>query len=133
MEEEVEIIPIEALAPDVEEAVDEPEQPSEQPMPADDGGWDLAASYALYEELRARVIGAPVAISQPRAIPTPPAAPELPLVDISELLYRGRAALERADQVQRAIRSAVSAAKPMTTIQPMVDELLDLVELAIAD
>jgi hypothetical protein len=62
-----------------------------------------------------------------------PVRPELPVVDIAELLYRGRTALERADQVQRAIRSAVSAARPMSTIQPLVDELLDLVELAIAD
>jgi hypothetical protein len=61
------------------------------------------------------------------------ATPELPVVAIEDLLYRGRSALERADQVQRAIRSAVSAARPMTTIQPLVDELLDLVELAIAD
>jgi hypothetical protein len=127
---DTDVVPIEALAPDDEEAVGPLEQ-LEQPAPASDGGWDLAASYALYEELRSRVAGTIPAA--PHALPHIPAAPELPLMEISDLLYRGRAALERADQVQRAIRSAVSAAKPMTTIQPLVDELLDLVELAIAD
>lgn len=103
--------------------------------------WDLASSYALYEELLANggraaaaVAVAPAPVAAPeRLAPAEPAPAELPVVEIDELLYHGRAALLRAGQVQRAIRSAVSAAKPMSTIQPLVEELLDLVELAVSD
>jgi chemotaxis protein histidine kinase CheA len=172
--DEPEIVPIEALAPSDDDIVpiesleyDQPESlvPVEV-SPGVDGDWDLAASYALFEELRDRVsvatAPAPAPVRPPApapaappirpvAAPTPPVPPpapalvpvrlpepepveaELPVVEIAELLYHGRSALERADQVQRAIRSAVSAAKPMSAIQPLMDELLDLVELAIAD
>jgi hypothetical protein len=106
-----------------------------------------------FEQLLAAVVAPAVTVAPARPVITPPAAvrppvatappaagaasaptaPEAPVVEITELLYRGRAALERADQIQRAIRSAVSAARPMSSIQPLVDELLDLVELAVAD
>ncbi|HTS89523.1 MAG TPA: hypothetical protein VMG41_13610 [Gemmatimonadales bacterium] len=80
---------------------------------------------------------APASVVAPAPSPPPPPPrrpePEPEVVEITHLLYHGRAALERADQVQRAIRSAVAAAEPMSAIQPLVDELLDLVELAIAD
>jgi outer membrane biosynthesis protein TonB len=172
--DEPEIVPIEALAPSDDDIVPIESLEYDQPEPlvpvevsaGMDGDWDLAASYALFEELRDRVLVAPAPAAvpvrppvpapapapiPPMAAPTPPApaptpAPtpvrvpepepveaELPVVEIAELLYHGRSALERADQVQRAIRSAVSAAKPMSAIQPLMDELLDLVELAIAD
>jgi hypothetical protein len=158
------VVPIESLAPDEPDMAPTgrllPEAPAGVTVghprpgvrPAAAGvstdGWDLAASYVLFEELLAGAVATPapvisapvrpalVAPPTPRVAPPPaaiPSAPELPVVDIAELLYHGRAALERADQVQRAIRSAVSAARPMSTIQPLVDELLDLVELAIAD
>jgi len=94
---------------------------------------------AVVAPARPVVVTPPAAVAPARpVVVTPPAAvappePELPVVDFGELLYHGRSALERADQIQRAIRSAVSAARPMSAIQPLVDELLDLVELAIAD
>jgi hypothetical protein len=144
--DEPDVMPIELLAPEPTPSVPvEVPKPKERPAPAPAAvatdGWDLAASFLLFEQLLAELVAAPaVRVSTPArpVVVTPPAAvvpvqPELPLVDIAELLYHGRTALERADQVQRAIRSAVSAARPMSTIQPLVDELLDLVELAIAD
>lgn len=95
---------------------------STPPVAGDD--WDLAASYLRFEELVAGV----------GAVATVPAvAPEPPIVAIEELLYSGRAALQRADQVRRQLRSLSASAEPLSTIQPLVDELLDLVELAIAD
>jgi hypothetical protein len=134
------VIPIESRRPPVPPA---PVPAARTPVPAPPAdGWDLAASYARYEQLVAGPIlvgaAAPAPAPAAKPAPAPPAPvavakPELPVVAIEDLLYRGRSALERADQVQRAIRSAVSAARPMTTIQPLVDELLDLVELAIAD
>lgn len=113
-------------------------------------GWDLAASYTHYERL---VIGPAIAAPEPaaaaavaapvveppvvqRPVPAPPpaAAPaDTMVVEIGELCYRGRSALERADVVRREIRSALSTATPAAAIQPLVDELLDLVELALVD
>jgi hypothetical protein len=58
---------------------------------------------------------------------------EQPVVDISELLYHGRSALLRADQIRLVLRAAVAGTDSVKAIRPLVDELLDLVELAIAD
>mgnify|MGYP001195722252 FL=1 len=103
------VVPIEMLAPDADLA----------PTAAD--GWDIAASFSSYEAL---VAGLP-----PRT-----AAPlEEAVVGIETLLYQGRPALERANVVRREIRTAVAASTPMNTLRPLVDELLDLVELALAD
>ena len=97
------------------------------------------------------VVPAPVVAPPPAAAPTPiaaraPAAPpipvavappveaiEQPVVDISELLYHGRSALLRADQIRVVLRAAVARTDSVKAIRPLVDELLDLVELAIAD
>ncbi|MFN8651280.1 MAG: hypothetical protein U0133_05200 [Gemmatimonadales bacterium] len=82
----------------------------------------------------AAVIAAVAAAPAPAPEPEPePIAPEPMVIEIGELCYRGRAALERADVVRREIRSALSASAPPTAIQPLVDELLDLVELALVD
>ncbi|MDH5284118.1 MAG: hypothetical protein OEW80_09575, partial [Gemmatimonadota bacterium] len=69
-----------------------------------------------------------------------PAAPEPPrvtvpppdIVDITELLYRGPRALAEANRVRLQIRAAVASDHAPGTIQPLFDELLDLVELAAA-
>jgi chemotaxis protein histidine kinase CheA len=87
---------------------------------------------------------APVAAAPPARIPQPPPpapvaeAPymestEQPVVDISELLYHGRSALLRADQIRLVLRAAVAGTDSVKAIRPLVDELLDLVELAIVD
>ncbi|HSB52871.1 MAG TPA: hypothetical protein VLD58_00875, partial [Gemmatimonadales bacterium] len=125
-------------------------------------GWDLAASYGYFERLvagpavaepepvAAPAVVAPVAPA-PAPIPTPVMAPPAPapvaapapapapvaaepmVVEISELCYRGRSALERADVVRREIQTALSASTSPAAIQPLVNELLDLVELALVD
>ena len=60
------------------------------------------------------------------------ADPEAVTVAIESLCYRGRAALERAAAVrQRARRRARPAAPISTTIRPLLQELLDLVPLAL--
>jgi hypothetical protein len=136
---ESEIVPIESLAPD------EPEEPGV--LVAAHDGWDLAASYTSYEALlagpatsappaaRAAAFAAPAAAAASPRPTEPPSrrGAEPDVVDIGDLLYRGRTALERADQLRRVLRSAVSSDQPMSAIRPLVDELLDLVELAMAD
>lgn len=177
------VVPIESLAPEPE-PVPAP-RPVAAPLVAAAAavavsavtidGWDLAASYGLYEQLvagpaaapvapaamveepvvaaaveeepepeapveelpvAAPIMAAPIAAPEPEPEPEPEpvaVAPEPMVIDIGDLCYRGRAALERADVVRREIRTALSASVPPTAIQPLVDELLDLVELALVD
>jgi len=130
------IVPIESLLYDEEAIAPAVMAPVVAPVviaaaaaaaPAVGDDWDLAASYLRFEELVAGVAPAPAA----EVVPSLP--PEPPIVAIEELLYSGRAALQRADQVRRQLRSLSASAEPLSTIQPLVDELLDLVELAMAD
>lgn len=140
---EAEPVPIEALLAAPEAA---------------DGEWDLAAAYLEYEALAgirgqgqpdldalmgsSLVVSAPVAAPVMAAVPLPAAkvsavtarpieaAPELPVVDIATLCYSGREALERAAEVRRAIGELLGDAPPGPGIAPLLDELLDLVDLA---
>lgn len=87
------------------------------------------------EEIEAPLAEVPAAPAPLAAVMSPAAAPpagEPPVVDIFEICYRGRRALERADVVRREILS-LDVSTPRTSIQPLVDELLDLVELALVD
>jgi hypothetical protein len=60
-----------------------------------------------------------------------PAEPAV--VDIAALCYRGRSAVARAAEVRQQLRVVLGATVTPTAIQPLVDELADLVELALAD
>jgi len=51
--------------------------------------------------------------------------PELPLVPIDALLYRGQAAIERAIELREQIRRGGGQASPES-----LDEIFDLLELA---
>lgn len=162
-EDESNVVPIDSLAPDEPEAVAPVVVPiellaSEAPVAAaplmaaahaapaavaagERDDWDLAASFSLYEELvvaGARPVVVPVEAPVPRPEREPvmaaaPPAPETAILDIDDLLYHGRAALERADAVRREIRAIWSTSESTSAVQPLVEELLDLVELAIAD
>lgn len=141
---EAAVVPIETLAPD-EEVVAAPPAVAAAPaalITSARDSWDLAASFSLYEELIAgrpaagpTEIEAPVAPAlemEPVAVASAPAV-EAAILDIEELLYHGRSALERADAVRREIRALWSTSDSAGAVQPLVEELLDLVELAIAD
>lgn len=134
------IVPIESLAPDPEPSlVPEPAAPVAVAVVAavTVDGWDLAASWGHFEALVAGVaVAAPPAAAAPVVAPAPAVAPpaaEPEIVEIDALLYRGRAALERAEAVRRELRALDRQYYSPSTVQPLVDELLDLVELAIAD
>jgi hypothetical protein len=65
--------------------------------------------------------------------PTTPVAraPEEPaVVDITALTYRGRSALTRAAAVRLEIRDAMATHAAGAVLRPLVEELLDLVDLA---
>lgn len=137
------VVPIESLAP------------SEEPVVAAEE-FGIAGSFVTYHRLLIEVVagaasidallgvGAPTPAPAPRA-PTPaPAAPapmpritqpvsfepELPIVDIQELCYKGRGALVRAGQVRTEIRDAMASHAAGAVLRPLVEELLDLVDLA---
>ncbi len=132
------VVPIESLAPEAP-AIAAPIMATATAVARD--GWDLAASFSLYEELLiagapplAAPAGAPAQAPEPEpVVAAVPAVPEIAVLDIDELVYHGRAALERADAVRREIRALWSTSESTSAVQPLVEELLDLVELAIAD
>src|SRR4051812_4502687 len=56
-----------------------------------------------------------------------------PVISITTLCYRGHAALERANTVRQQIAAELERDAGLKTIQPLLQELLDLVPLALAD
>lgn len=107
-DDETDVVPIESLAPDIAA----PTEPS-----------PFEHSFSTYHAL----IGAG---ELPVAEPTPT---DIEVTPIDALLYRGRAALERADVVRRQLSVALKSDRPFPELEPLVSELIDLVPLALAE
>lgn len=60
-------------------------------------------------------------------------ATEEPAVAIASLCYRGHAALERANVVRHQINAELTRNASLDSLQPLLQELLDLVPLALAE
>jgi hypothetical protein len=58
---------------------------------------------------------------------------EEPAVAIGSLCYRGQAALERANVVRHQIQAQLTGNANLESLQPLLQELLDLVPLALAE
>ena len=86
---------------------------------APEGG--LEASFRSYDRLR-RERG-----------PVPARAEETVTVEIGVLCYTGRAALERAVAVRQQLAAEPSRHCGLDSIKPLLQELLDLVPLALAE
>jgi hypothetical protein len=134
------IVPIESLAPDddiipVEELA--PSAESEELLPAEaTEDASLAGSFLTYARLsgaRGRTSGNGMARTSVPPVATPPAAPVQAeeAVEIGTLLYRGDAALRRADDVRRDLSDLLRTGAQLGSIRPLLDELLDLVPLAL--
>ena len=52
------------------------------------------------------------------------------VVDIGELCYHGRAALDRATTLRQEVDSLLTDGGDLARVRPLLDELLDLVSLA---
>ncbi len=99
---------------------------------------DLAGSFITYQRLLSE---APEAAPVPEALLSPVSetgtatgtADEESPVDIATLCYRGRAALERAATLRANLATALATNQAASTVRPMLDELFDLVDLALAD
>ena len=108
---------------------------------------DLAAGWASFEALRDEAgDGTPSIdelISRTRPEPVPvtaasteieaaPVAEEAPTISITELCYKGAAALTEAQRVRDRIRSELAVPNwDAAEITKLIDELLDLVELSV--
>jgi hypothetical protein len=115
---EGEIVPVESLAPD-------------RPATEEPGGLEL--TFKTYGRLlRAGAAATPsLEVLLGRAGSEP--APEEPAVSIDTLCYRGHAALQRADAVRHQIAAELTRDPSLESLQPLLQELLDLVPLALAD
>jgi hypothetical protein len=111
---DADVVPIERLAPDSAEA----------------GGLEI--SYRTLERLakeRATTTGSLAALLGV----SPALAAEAPPVAIATLCYSGKAALQRADVVRQQIAAELARDATLASLQPLVQELLDLVPLALAE
>jgi hypothetical protein len=117
-ESEDDVVPIATLAPDSPE-------------------WALEASFRTYDRLRRERAGESPSLdgllaraaSEPASLP----APDVMTVEIGVLCYRGRAALERAALVRQQLADELARHGGLEAIQPLLQELLDLVPLALAE
>jgi len=110
------------VSPEPPKAVPEPvsEPDAEEPV-------DLAASWASFEDLRARLGDGEPSIEELLG-----GSEATELVSITELCFSGSAALAEAFCVRDRIRSEMAdPAWDATLIKELIDELLDLVELGI--
>ncbi len=133
------IVPIESLAPDddiipVASLTDAPTAATPGTPPAghqEDAS--LAGSFLTYSRLSGespRDSGNGGGIRTP-APPPSVAAPVNDALDIGALLYRGESALRRAEVVRRELAALLRGGAGLPAIRPLLDELLDLVPLAL--
>jgi hypothetical protein len=57
----------------------------------------------------------------------------VPAVAIETLCYRGRGALERAAELRQQVQARLTTDVAITELRPLLEELLDLVPLALAE
>lgn len=104
---EADVVPIATLAPD--------------PAPSDPDASGLEASFRTLERLQRERGPAPASLD----------ALVEHTVDIGSLCYRGRSALERAATVRGTLAAELAGVADLAAIRPLLQELLDLVPLAL--
>ena len=149
-EPDQDVVPIEALAPDEPDqdvvpieslAPDEPAEVASGGIEASFRTFDLLISQrapvtpsldALVRGATAPDHAAPVSPAAAVSAPRPSASePEETAVAIGTLCYTGQAALERAATVRHEINAALTRDVSLESLQPLLQELLDLVPLAL--
>jgi hypothetical protein len=117
------VVPIESLAPDL---------PVEAPTAAIPAS-GLERSYHTYDRLRRERVSTAPSLDRLIGANAPESPPEIETVEIGVLCYRGRAALERAAAVRQQLADELERHGGMESIKPLLQELLDLVPLALAE
>jgi hypothetical protein len=125
---ELSVVPIESLGYDQPADV----VPIEALAPEPVGG--LEASFRTYDRLRREQgpVSPSLGALAGRAPAGQAAAGETVAVEIGVLCYSGRAALERAAAVRQQLAAELSRNGGLESIKPLLQELLDLVPLALA-
>jgi hypothetical protein len=132
---EPEVVPIESLAYDgqpaiVAEALVVPIE-SLAPEPA---ATALERTFSTFGRLLRERGTVPASLPALVGLPAEPApAPIVEAIGIEELCYRGRAALERAATVRQELAVQLVGEGDLASIRPLIQELLDLVPLALAE
>jgi len=132
--EAVDVMPIEALAPEIDNDTDV--VPIESLLY--EGAAAVAPRFLPFERTFTtyfRLLSEETAATDGPIVPIASLAPEpvADLVPIEMLLYRGRRALERADLVRRELDAALRIRRDVRGVEPLLAELLDLVPLALDD
>jgi hypothetical protein len=133
------VVPIESLAyddPPPVRAASAPVEPEPVPIESLAPSGGLESSFQTYDRLRReRGVEPPsieALVGRALAETAPPDAGAVAL-EIGTLVYRGRAALERAAAVRQQLADELARNGGMDAIQPLLQELLDLVPLALAE
>ncbi|HUR94132.1 MAG TPA: hypothetical protein VMY76_06085 [Gemmatimonadales bacterium] len=136
------IVSIDSLAYDPTPAEPAPPMPDGEPEPvpiaslAPAGG--LEGSFQTYDRLRRERGREPASletlVGRALAATSPSVTQEDTVtIEIGVLTYRGRAALERAAAVRQQLADELARNGGLEAIQPLLQELLDLVPLALAE
>lgn len=112
-EPEGDVVPIASLAPDA--------------ASASEGGSSLESTFRTLERLQRERGSVPASIEVLLGRPEPATDP----VAIESLCYRGRSALERAAAVRQRLAAELAGVSDIAAIRPLLQELLDLVPLAL--
>jgi hypothetical protein len=126
------VVPIESLGYDVDLDV----VPIESLAPTAPAPGGIERSFQTFDRLRkarAPVTPAFAAMLGTGATEKPAPEPEEAAVPIGTLCYRGQAALQRADAVRQQIVHELKRDASLQSLQPLLEELLDLVPLALAE
>jgi hypothetical protein len=130
-DDETEIVPVESLAPSATAT----EMPRGLELSFKTFSRLLRGRKASTPSLAALIGQTTAPVGTAPAAKRPPAEriPEEPAVAIDTLCYRGHAALERAVIVRHQLAAELKQDASLETLQPLLQELLDLVPLALVD
>jgi hypothetical protein len=128
---EADIVPIESLQFDAPPSVEGDVVPiaslAPDPEPAPTNGGALETSFRTLERLQRERGASPASLE----ILLGRVEPAAEAVAIESLCYRGRSALERAAAVRRTLAAELAGVSDLAAIRPLLQELLDLVPLAL--
>jgi hypothetical protein len=136
--DEPQIVPIESLAYDPTPAAAPQAEPEPVPIASLAPAGGLESSFHTYDRLRRERGAEPASlealVGRALAATSPAAGDEDTVtIEIGTLVYRGRPALERAAAVRQQLADELARNGGLEAIQPLLQELLDLVPLALAE
>ncbi|MDX2194279.1 MAG: hypothetical protein NW201_13065 [Gemmatimonadales bacterium] len=127
------LLVVEAPAPVAAPAVEEP-PPEDLSRPAIERSFRTLAWLQQHEPAPTVALATLLAPPARRRRPTTAeqrAVPEAPAAEVAALQFRGRAALERAAVVRAQLLAELAAGADLAAVRPRLDELLDLIPLAL--